>query len=972
MKKTMGEYIELERKEIPEYNGIVAHLRHRASGARIIALQNDDTENFFCFGFSTAPLNEHGTAHILEHTVLCGSRRYRVKDPFLLLLRGSMQSFLNAMTYPDRTLYPAASPLEKDFFNLMSVYGDAVFFPLLREEAFCQEGHRLMIKGQRLVHSGVVFNEMKGVYSSHDNFAADGVTRSLFPSTAYRFDSGGNPQFIPQISWQELKDFHQRCYHPGNCRIFLYGHIPLEEKLEFLHRNFLSSFEKREALPSVPAEKDFTQRRNIIEHFAAPKGDSPQSTVSVNWRLGPVWEKNAFLKWETLNHLLLGSHGAPFYYALQNSRLGEDVSPISGMAFDFQQVLFTAALRQVPLANEEKVEDLVYRALRGIVKEGIPRSQIEAALSSVEFSRREVRSGSLGLRLARRLYRIWQYDHDPLSALFFEDSLAEFKKDALRDGYFESVLEKDFLQNDNASTVITRPDFSLLAQQQKQDRLALKEQFARMSAREKDALKDQAARLRAYQKQKDADNIVPALTRADVPKEVLRIPWREESADNIPAIMLPGQAQGVYYWKLAFPLRLMQEDLIYLPLLCRALGGVGWPGVPYDEASREIVRSAASFSFSLDSGVDIDGHLHLHVIVTLKALPHQVHSALGVMMKTLKHPDFNVPDRIKEIVLEFFNDNKAHLSYSGSSLASLALVKNFSLSGFVDEQWHGASQMFFLQKLLKSFKRNKAACQDLIHTLHRLHTQIFHKKNLIVSMASDEHQLSRAKEAVFDAIKDLPEMSQGSILIPPRILFEHKPIEMKKIHTGYIAASQVNFVGMAVPASHYGSKEAAAEQLLANYLASGPLWEKVRMKGGAYGVQAHLAALDRIFIMTSYRDPHVEETWQVYEDVLGKPRGLTEHKLDQSLISLIGREIRPAAIEEKLNITLRRFFLGIDDDMRQSVRNHLLACTREDLRQAMQRLHSHISGGQRVVVGPEEQIRAMQKKHLLQAVEKLP
>lgn len=963
----MGEYIELEQKEIPEYNGTVVHLQHHASGARIIALQNDDTENFFCFGFSTAPLNEHGTAHILEHTVLCGSRRYHVKDPFLLLLRGSMQSFLNAMTYPDRTLYPAASPLEKDFFNLMSVYGDAVFFPLLREEAFCQEGHYLMIKGQRLVHSGIVFNEMKGVYSSHDNFAADGVTRSLFPRTAYRFDSGGNPRFIPKISWQELKDFHQQCYHPGNCRIFLYGHISLEEKLEFLHREFLSSFKRRDSLPPVPVEKDFMQRRNIIEYFAAPKGDSPKSTVSVNWRLRPVWEKNAFLKWETLNHLLLGSNGAPFYYALQHSRLGEDVSPISGMAFDFEQVLFTAALRQVPLSNEEKVEDLVYHTLHGIVKEGIPRSGIEAALSSVEFSRREMRSGSLGLRLARRLYRIWQYDHDPLSALFFENSLADFKKDALQDGYFEYILEKNFLQNHNASTVITRPDFSLLAEQQKQDRLALKEQLSRMSTQEKDALKQQAMRLRAYQKQKDADNIVPVLTREDVPKEVIRIPWRKESTDGMLAIMLPGLAQGIYYWKLAFSLNHLERgDLIYLPLLCRALGGVGWQGVPYDEASREIVRSAASFSFSLDSGVDIHGDVRLHVIVTLKALPHQVHSALGVMMKTLLSADFSVPDRIKEIILEFFNDSKAHLSYSGSSLASLALVKNFSPSGFVDEQWHGASQMFFLHKLLKSIKRNRAACQDLIHTLQRLYTQIFHKDGLTVSLASDEHQMDHAAHCIFDAVKGLPAWPDFKQSVVPVLKLG------KKAHTGYIVASQVNFVGMAMPASHYGNKEAVAEQLLANYLTSGPLWERVRMKGGAYGVQAHLAALDRIFIMTSYRDPHVEETWQVYEDVLSKPGRLTEHKLDQSLISLIGREIRPAAIEEKLNITLRRFFLGINDDIRQRVRNYLLACTCEDLHWAMQRLHNHITQGQRVVVGPEEQIRAMQKKHLLQAVEKLP
>ncbi len=966
VKKTMGEYVELEREEIPEYKGILVHLVHQASGARIIALENDDTENFFCFGFATAPLNDHGTAHILEHTVLCGSQRYRVKDPFLLLLRGSMQSFLNAMTYPDRTLYPAASPLEKDFFNLMSVYGDAVFFPLLKEEAFCQEGHRLMIKGQSLQHSGVVFNEMKGVYSSHDNFAADGVTRSLFPNTAYRFDSGGNPQFIPEITWRELQDFHRRCYHPSNCRIFLYGHIPLEKKLEFLHNEFLFSFQKQEPLAPIPIEKDFTQRHNVTEYFAAPKGDSENSTVSVNWRLGPVWERNAFLKWETLNHLLLGSNGAPFYYALQNSHLGEDVSPISGMAFDFNQVLFTAALRQVPVENEEKVEDLVYRALHGIVKEGIPHSQIEAALSSVEFSRREMRSGSLGLRLARRLYRIWQYDQNPFSALFFENSLAEFKKEALQKGYFESILEKNFLQNDNASTVITRPDFTLLAQQQKKDRQVLKERFTRMSQEEKDALKDQGMRLHAYQKQKDADNIVPALTREDVPKEVMRIPWYAENTHGISTIILPGLAQGIYYWKLAFALNhLNPDELIYLPLLCRCLGGLGWQGVPYDEASRQIVRSAASFSFSLDSGVDIHGHVHLHVIVTLKALPHQLKSALDVMMKTLLIPDFNVPDRIREIVLEFFNDNKAHLSYSGSSLASLALVKNFSPSGLVDEQWHGAGQMFFLHRLLKKIKKDNAACQDLIQTLERLHRQIFHKNVLTVSMATDEHQIEKAHESVFSVLKDLPAGQDVKGIVPDLKLG-------KKKHTGYIAASQVNFVGMGVPASHYGSKEAAAEQILANYLASGPLWERVRMKGGAYGVQAHLAALDHIFMMTSYRDPHVEQTWQIFEDVLSKSRALTQHKLDQALISLVGREIRPAAIEEKLNITLRRSFSGINDDMRQIVRQHLLLCTVSDLHHAMQRLSSQIAKGQRVVVGPEEQILAMKKKHLLQVVEKLP
>lgn len=962
----MQEYIKLENRQIPEYNGVLHYLRHRASGAQIISLQNHDHENFFCFGFCTPPLNNHGTAHILEHTVLCGSQKYPVKDPFLLLLRGSMQSFLNAMTYPDRTLYPAASPLEKDFFNLMAVYSDAVFFPQLRQEAFWQEGHKLVLKGRGLRHSGVVYNEMKGVYSSHENFASDCVTRSLFPTTCYQFDSGGDPQYIPQISWQELKDFHACYYHPANCCIFLYGHIPLEEKLEFLHTKFLHAFDSHGQMASVAREKDFEQRRRIVESFAAPAGDSPLSTASVNWRLSPVWEKDVFLKLETLNHLLLGSNGAPFYYALQNSHLGEDVSPISGMVFDFSQAMFTAALRQVSPQNENKVEDLVYKTLRDIVQQGIPTSQVQAALSSVEFSRREIRSGSLGLRLARRLYRVWHYQQDPLSSLFFEESLNRFKKEASQPGYFEQMIQKDLLDNPNGSTVITKPDFTLLPHRQKEDKKHLKDLYTRLTEEDKAVLKEQATQLHAYQKQKDRDDIVPVLTRKDMPEDVVRIEHHRAKRQGITRIIVPGLSHGVYYWKLAFSLNhLDAQDLVYLPLFCHVLGGVGWHGVLYDEASREIVRSAASFSFSLDSGMDINGKLQLHVIVTLKALPSQVDTAQNVMIKTLLMPDFNVPERLKEIVLEFFNDSKAQLVYAGSSLASLALAKYFSPSGLIDDQWHGVGQLFFLQQVMSSLEEGSQIYDKLITRFERLHREIFQQKNLTISLATDEDQLSHAEEKIYASVSRLP---AG----PPELKKELKVTCPPALNMGYIAASQVSFVGLAMRGSHYGTKEAATEQILANYLASGPLWEKVRMKGGAYGVQAHLAALDQIFTMTSYRDPHIEETWRVYQDVLTNPKGLTQHKLDQALISLVGREIRPAAIEEMLNIVLRRSFLGIDDTLRQNVRGHLLSSTRADLQQALQRLAQQCASYKYVVIGPEEPVLKVQKKGIVQAVERLP
>ncbi|MGL4524037.1 MAG: insulinase family protein [Spirochaetia bacterium] len=964
----MKNYKLKEVRNIEEYDGQVHHFLHEKTGAQVIAVQNQDAENFFCFGFSTPPSNSHGTAHILEHTVLCGSQHYQVKDPFLLLLRGSMQSFLNAMTYPDRTLYPAASPVEKDFFNLMSVYGDAVFFPLLKEEAFWQEGHRLTISNSALQHAGVVFNEMKGVYSSHENFAADSVTRSLFPHTCYRFDSGGDPADIPAITWNELKKFHKQHYHPSHARIFLYGNIDLQKKLDFLDIQFLSKFSAQEGHVYTNLENPFLKRIYVKEQFPASPGASELATVAVNWRLQPIADQKNLYALETLSHLLLGSSGAPFYFALQNSHLGEDVSPISGMSFDFPQAMFSAALRQVPAENIDKVEPLVDQALKDIVKVGIPVQDVEAALSAVEFSRRELRSGSVGLRLARRLYRVWQSDQNPLESLFFQDGFAIFRDQAKKQGFFEKMIQSQLLDNPSSSVLVVEPNFELFQQNSEKEEAQLAQIFASMSEEEKSQLAVQEEKLRSYQEGEDLDHVVPMLSRTDIPTQVVPIEHESSTSEQgFSVLCVPALAQGIYYSKFAFSLNQLETDeYIYLPLLTRIISGIGWQGVPYDQASREIVRSTASFSFGLDSGMALDGTLKIHLIVTLKALPMQRQSSLDVLMKSLLTPDYDEPSRIKEILFEFYNDVKSYAVQSGSSFVSLGLAQNYSASGYVDEQWHGLAQLFFLADIIEKAKTNTDVVQDVIAKCQVLHSKIFTRQALSVCVATDAQALDDAKAQACMAISALPEGIHPSDLL-------HQIQHANRQNYGYISASQVNFVGIGMMSASYGSKEGAWQQLLAHYLGSGPLWEQIRMKGGAYGAQAHFAGLDRVFIMSSYRDPHVVQTLRVYEKILHTPLSMSSNQLDQALISLIGREIRPTAIEEKLNIAMRRKILGISDAHRQRIRDVLLQVSVQDLNQAMAILASTFKDqGSCMVIGPELGIEEARGLGLLDSVKKLP
>ncbi|MCL2609526.1 MAG: insulinase family protein, partial [Treponema sp.] len=544
--------------------------RHEASGAEVFHILNDDSENLFSFAFATAPEDDTGVAHILEHIVLCGSKNYPLKDVFLELYQGSLQTSLNAMTSPDKTYYPASSINEHDYFNLMSIYGDAVFRPLLSRWAFLQEGcRREIVKSEdgteKLAITGVVYNEMKGAYSSLETYAGYWSLKAVLPDTPYAFEFGGNPESIPDLDWEALKEFHRKRYSPANCRIFLAGNIPTERQLDFLAEKFFSTTaETGMRMPPVARQPRWIKPREY--EVDCPAGSDSKPTVFVSWLCGETADWTESVSLLLLTEILLGHDGSPLLKPLVESGLGEDLTPVSGLERELAETVFTVGLQGVPLENKPKVEALIFEELARIAKEGIPKDDLEAALLALEFSQREIKraGGPFSFVWMRRSFRGWMHGRAPWETLLFEPAMAEIKTRLAADPtYFEKLISRYLLENPHRALVTIKPEADFVARQE----AALEEKLARtlasLTAGEKRAILDDGIELERIQGEEESDEAlasIPHLSRKDLIPEVERIPRREEDLKGIPALCHELHTNGISYVKLAFPLDLLPEE----------------------------------------------------------------------------------------------------------------------------------------------------------------------------------------------------------------------------------------------------------------------------------------------------------------------------------------------------------------------------------------------------------------------------
>ncbi len=925
---------------LPEYRGVGRRYRHAGTRADVFHVNNDDPENLFAFAFRTLPADSTGIAHILEHSVLCGSRAYPLKDPFIRLVKGSLNTFLNAMTYPDKTVYPASSTVEKDLFNIMEVYGDAVFFPLLRREFFQQEGHRLQFTDGRLELTGIVYNEMSGVYADHDSVAGRIVHQALLCDTPYGYDSGGDPRAIPDLTYEAFVDFHATCYHPSNALIFLYGDIPTERYLDFIDARFLSRFEAG-GRASAAAARQLIQPRwsdpREVTVTCPTDGDDGPTSITLSWLITGGRTPEELLSLELLAYILLGSSAGPLRRALIESGLGDDLSAPTGMETDLREPVFSVGLRDTDVAHKRAIESLILESLSGIERDGIDPALIESSLRKVEFRNREIKGGGPnGLRLMGRSLRGWLHGEAPERTLRFQEPLQRVRDAvAAEPRYFERLIREHLIGNTHRLLSIVLPD----ADQRRRDTDALAtwlgERERALSTEERARIEaDQAAldRLQTTADPPEAVSSLPALRVADLPREIERVPTAVNAIAGVPLYTHDVPANGIVYIDIGFDIGDLDGDLTpYVPLFVDAFGELGLPGRTYDDVITDIGLKSGGMSAFHEAGIAADGSITAdrRLFFRVKTLESTLSEAVDLLCELIVSPDYSNARRVSDVFKEARSSMSGSVLPSGHSYAAVRAGRAYSDADRYGELWHGATQLLFMSSLDEDGGR-------LAEPLSRIGDAVIRRRAALVNLTGSADACEAALPHIERLVAALPDSAADTRGRPRSPLLAVEPVPPAE---ALIVPSNVCYVALAMRGARFGTDDHVHEQVLAHLLRTGPLWESVRMTGGAYGVSASARGMDGVFGFWSYRDPAIVPTLDAFRAALtGTAKGVSPDDLEQAVIGVAGRYYRPQSPSEKALVGLRRTLYRIPDEVRD--RNHrvLLDTRVDDVVRAARRL----------------------------------
>jgi Zn-dependent M16 (insulinase) family peptidase len=962
--------------ELAELEAAGIWARH-SSGAQVFHVLNDDHENLFAFAFATAVNNSTGVAHILEHSVLCGSRRYPCKDAFPLLEQGSLQTYLNAWTFPDKTVYPSSSVNRQDYFNLMAVYGDAVFQPLLSEFTFMQEGHRLSLSGngtgEKLSITGVVYNEMKGAYSSLDTYAGLWSVKSLFPGTVYDCDSGGDPECIPALSWEELREFHAGRYSPANCRIFLAGNIPTEEQLDFISERFLAGLPQGRAADPIPLVKRWDKPRGVT--VPCPMAGSDKAAVFISWLCSDITRHPQTIALAALTEALLGHDGSPLARALVESGLGEDLCPLCGMDGELRETSFTAGLRGVMPEDAPRVEALILGELERIAAQGLPPQEIEAALLSMEFSQLEIRrsGGPFSLTWLRRSLRGWLHGAKPWDTLLFMPGFRELKaRIAAEPRYLESLIKTCLLDNPHRVLVTVEPqaDFREKQERRLEEELAKKESALSGEARQN--IREKEAALEAHQSRAEDPAVLaslPRLSREDLSPEIETAPHSLHNAGGTPVLTHDLFTNGITYADLAIPVDILDPaDYPWLPFFCGALPSVGLPGMDYGEVSGLLARTVGGFHGILKSGslcpgagsavatpagiFDIAGRDW--VVYRLKCLDEKIDSALSLALRLITEADFSDERRIRDLVLEAKNEAEASLAPGGHHYAATRSARFSSRSAMVNELWNGLGQIGFARRLAE------LDTAGIISRLNHMRDALASRGGLIASFTGRAEAMSQALKSAARLFRPLgppnprnPRAADSAAFQSVDLLGATTPRAGERQTEVFASPSlQIGFAAMTLTSAPMNTRAHAAELVLTHQLFTGPLWEDIRMKGGAYGAFAHTDSMERVFTMSTFRDPNPLRSIDSFRAALSQTSPCPDGEaLDMTIIGAYARETRPRSPAERGTSGFFRFLGGLNDEQRRRNLRWLIELQRDEIDKARRRLAAQTEPSTVIITG---------------------
>ncbi len=947
----------LEERQLTDIKSTGCLLRHKKSGARICLISNEDDNKVFYVGFRTPSLDSTGAAHILEHSVLCGSEKYPVKDPFIELEKSSLNTFLNAMTYPDKTIYPVASCNGKDFQNLMEVYMDAVFHPNIyqHKEIFAQEGwhYELEDLDAPITINGVVYNEMKGAFSSPDGVLEREILSSLYPDTSYAFESGGNPENIPELTYGQFLAFHQKYYHPCNSYIYLYGDMDMEEKLEWMDREYLSSYEKIPVDSKVKAQAPFASCREveIPYHIASGESLADNTYLSYNISVGNILDKTLYVAFEILDYALLSAPGAPLKQALLDAKIGKDI--LASFDCSSLQPMFSIIAKNSNKERKEEFLKVIRSALEGQVQQGIHKKSLMAGLNSYEFRYREADFGSFpkGLLLGIKCLDSWLYDEAQPFLHLEELETIEFLKKQVDTGYFEGLVQKYFLENTHASVVIAEPKYGLNTEKEEALAKKLSAYKASLSKEELQEMVDFTHHLRQYQEEpsrpEDLEKI-PTLSRSDIKKTGEKLYIREHQAAGTKMLCHDIDTNGIAYFSLMFGFQgLPEEDIPYLGILKSVLGYVDTEHYNFRELANEINLHTGGIFSNIGIYPRVDsGSIRLEYEVKIKALYHEIPKAMELVQEILKSSSFRKQERMYEILAQLKSRLQMTLSSAGHSISSMRAMSYFSESAKYTDLTQGIAFYQLVKDLEEHFEEKK---DFLMEKLEMLMPQIFCKDNFMVSVGAEPE----GQKLVEKGIPALKETLSGN-----RPSMEHKPLALERKNEGFLDASQVQYVSRAGNFQKAGYQYTGALRILKVLLGYDYLWMNVRVKGGAYGCMAGFTRRGDGYF-ASYRDPNLAKTNEIYE---GIPAYLEQFQADETemakyIIGTFSSVDAPLTPAGKTGRSATAWLTGVTDEMLQKEREEILNATQEDIRGLSGLVAAILEDHMLCVIGNEEKLK---------------
>jgi len=952
----------LKEEEIRELRIVARVFRHTKTEAQILSLMADDENKVFGITFRTPPTDSTGVPHILEHSVLCGSRKFPVKEPFVELLKGSLQTFLNAFTYPDKTCYPVASQNLQDFYNLMDVYLDAVFYPRITRAIFEQEGWHLELDDASgpLLYKGVVFNEMKGAYSSPENRLSEYSLQSLFPDTAYGLDSGGDPKQIPKLTYEQFRAFHQKYYHPSNARIFFYGDDNPEERLRRL-QVYLDEFDAIDVDSRIRLQSPFGKPKRIVRPFmAGEKADKePKGMVTLNWLLTQTTDVETNFALHVLTYILLGMPGSPLRKALTDSGLGEDIAG-DGLGSELRQITFSTGLKGIDTKESEKVESLILETLNELVRSGIDPKTTEAALNTIEFSLRENNTGSFprGLSLMLRSLTTWLYDGDPLALLSFEKPLEAVKRRARSEkGFFEGMIQNLFLSNPHRTTVVLAPDETLGEREAADEQERLQKVRSVMAPGELERVVENTRELKKTQGTPDSPEAlatIPMLKVEDLDRKNKAIPLAFEEVGGIETLSHDLFTNGIAYVDVGFNLRsLPAEYLPYVHLFGRAFVELGTEKEDFVALTQRISsRTGGIHPHSFTSAKRDSQQGAVWLFLRGKSLVGQVEALFDILRDMLLIVRWDNQERFRQMVMEEKARVEQKLVPAGHQMVGLRLRSHFGEAHWAAEALSGVSYLFFLRKLAHAVNEDWPGVLD---ALERMEQTLVNRRAMIANITVDQ----AGRDLVVPHLRRLSqELPEAPVATP------EWPSADIPLFEGMTIPSQVNYVGKGANLYNLGYRFDGSALVIARYLRNAWLWDQVRVQGGAYGAFCQMDRLSGSLAFVSYRDPNLLQTLEIFDRsarFLEETR-LSDEELSKAIIGAIGDLDSYMLPDAKGFASLVRYLRGDTDDTRQQMRDEILSTTADDFRAMARFMRAVAEKGIVKVLGAPSAIEAAEKE----------